>query len=79
MHLITMDLNGIRSATTKGFFAWLVRQQADVVCMQDLKAQETEIPTAVRQLDELRGYFGCDAQLCLCGRQHACNWASTPW
>lgn len=59
MRLITMNLNGIRSATTKGFFAWLARQEADVVCVQDLKARDTEIPTAVRQLDELRGYFHC--------------------
>jgi exodeoxyribonuclease-3 len=59
VRIITFNLNGIRSAADKGFFTWLARQQADVVCVQDLKAQETEIPTAVRQPDGLQGYFHC--------------------
>jgi exodeoxyribonuclease-3 len=59
VRILTVNLNGIRSAADKGFFTWLVRQQADIVCVQDLKARETEIPTAARQLDELQGYFHC--------------------
>ena len=39
MRVISLNLNGIRSAARKGFFAWLRRQRADVVCLQELKAQ----------------------------------------
>ncbi len=39
MRIITCNLNGIRSAGRKGFFHWLRRQKADVVCLQELKAQ----------------------------------------
>ena len=39
MRVITSNLNGIRSAARKGFFHWLRRQKADVVCLQELKAQ----------------------------------------
>ena len=39
MKVITANLNGIRSAERKGFFKWMVRQQADVVCIQETKAQ----------------------------------------
>lgn len=39
MRIITANVNGIRSAATKGFFAWLETQQADVVCIQETKAQ----------------------------------------
>ena len=39
MRVITCNLNGIRSAARKGFFHWLRRQKADVVCLQELKAQ----------------------------------------
>ena len=39
MRIITANLNGIRSAANKGFFAWLQTTQADVVCLQELKAQ----------------------------------------
>ena len=45
MRVISINLNGIRSAGRKGFYAWLRRQQADVVCLQELKAQ-------VHQLDD---------------------------
>jgi exodeoxyribonuclease-3 len=37
--IITCNANGIRAAARKGFFEWLQRQQADVVCLQETKAQ----------------------------------------
>jgi exodeoxyribonuclease-3 len=43
MRIITANLNGIRSAGRKGFFNWLRRQKADVVCLQELKAQAEQI------------------------------------
>ncbi len=39
MRVVTLNANGIRSAAGKGFFAWLDRQDADVVCLQETKAQ----------------------------------------
>jgi exodeoxyribonuclease-3 len=39
MRIITLNANGIRSAARKGFFAWLEQQDADVVCVQETKAQ----------------------------------------
>lgn len=39
MRVITINTNGIRSAARKGFFEWLEKQQADVVCVQETKAQ----------------------------------------
>lgn len=39
MKIITANLNGIRSAANKGFFPWLAKQDADVVCIQETKAQ----------------------------------------
>lgn len=39
MRVITANLNGIRSAAQKGFFTWLAAQDADVVCLQETKAQ----------------------------------------
>ena len=39
MRVISLNLNGLRSAARKGFFPWLRRQRADFVCLQELKAQ----------------------------------------
>jgi len=39
MKIITANTNGIRAAARKGFFEWLEKQKADVVCIQETKAQ----------------------------------------
>ncbi len=41
--IISLNLNGIRSAARKGVFEWLATQHADVICVQELKAQETDM------------------------------------
>ena len=43
MRIVTLNCNGIRSAARKGFFTWLPRQRADVLCLQETKAQEHQI------------------------------------
>lgn len=43
MRIITLNTNGIRSASRKGFFNWLETQHADVVCIQETKAQEHQL------------------------------------
>lgn len=39
MRVISINCNGIRAAARKGMFAWLETQNADVVCLQETKAQ----------------------------------------
>jgi exodeoxyribonuclease-3 len=43
MRIITANLNGIRSANTKGFFTWMQAQNADVVCVQETKIQAEQM------------------------------------
>jgi exodeoxyribonuclease-3 len=40
LRIITLNLNGIRSAWSKGVLPWIAAQNADIVCLQELKAQE---------------------------------------
>lgn len=46
MRIITLNANGIRAAARKGFFDWLPEQQADVVCIQETKAQPDQLTDA---------------------------------
>jgi exodeoxyribonuclease III len=46
MKIITFNANGLRSATTKGFFDWFAGQDADVLCVQETKAQEHQLADA---------------------------------
>ena len=57
--IISANLNGIRSATQKGFFTWLDQQQADFVCVQELKAQLGDLNEAMQRPSGLTGYFHC--------------------
>ena len=43
MRIITINVNGNRAAERKGFFGWLEKQNADVVCLQEIKAQEDQL------------------------------------
>jgi exodeoxyribonuclease III len=43
MRVITLNANGIRSASRKGLFQWLSAQAADVVCLQETRAQEHQL------------------------------------
>ena len=61
MRVISLNLNCIRSAATKGALAWLGGQHADVVCVQELKAQEQDLSdehlSVVHNNRELKGVF----------------------
>jgi exodeoxyribonuclease-3 len=42
MRILSLNVNGIRSAARKGMFPWLATQRADVICLQELRAQEDQ-------------------------------------
>ena len=55
--IITCNTNGIRAAARKGFFDWLARQQADVVCIQETKAQEEQLADPVFSPEGYHCYY----------------------
>ncbi|HLD84166.1 MAG TPA: exodeoxyribonuclease III [Coxiellaceae bacterium] len=57
MKIITANVNGIRAAAKKGFFKWLAAQQADVVCLQETKAQMAHLPDELYRPDNYHCYF----------------------
>lgn len=44
MKVITVNVNGIRSAYSKGLFDWLKTENADIICLQEIKADIADIP-----------------------------------
>jgi exodeoxyribonuclease-3 len=47
MRIISANLNGIRAAAKKGFFDWMIKQKAEVICIQETKAQEHQLDDEV--------------------------------
>jgi exodeoxyribonuclease-3 len=57
MRIITLNLNGIRSAARKGFYEWLDQQDADLICLQELKAQHADMSDEMLNPRKYYGYF----------------------
>lgn len=57
MRVITANLNGIRSAAKKGFFDWLGEQNADCVCVQEIKVSADDLPAEFVAPHGLKSYF----------------------
>lgn len=68
MKIISYNVNGIRAAINKGFLAWLENASPDIICIQEIKATEDQIPIeAIREAGypyqyyfsaEKKGYSG---------------------
>ena len=59
LRIISLNLNGIRSAASKGVFPWLAAQRADVVCVQELKAQHADLSAEMLAPDGCHAYHHC--------------------
>ena len=55
--LTSLNLNGIRSATSKGLEDWLIQSKPDCICVQELKAQVADMSGRFEELAGLKGHF----------------------
>lgn len=56
LKVITINLNGVRAAGAKGFFSWARKQNADFICVQELKIHEQELLIQLDLEKNLPGY-----------------------
>ena len=54
MRVISINVNGIRAAHRKNFFIWLQKQDADIVCVQETKAQVEQL---TEEIIKPKGYY----------------------
>ena len=57
MKIISLNVNGIRAAVKKGFLPWMLRQKADVICLQEIRASVDQLSPAVLQPPGYEGFF----------------------
>jgi exodeoxyribonuclease-3 len=57
MRIITLNMNGIRSASNKGVFSWLDSQEADFICVQEVKAHESDLTDDMKAYGDYKSYF----------------------
>jgi exodeoxyribonuclease-3 len=56
MRIISWNVNGIRAALKKGFLDWLETERPDIVCLQETKALEEQVPEEARAAIAELGY-----------------------
>lgn len=57
LRVMTANLNGIRSAATKGFFPWFLLQDIDVLCLQETRALPEQLGPEITSLPGYHSYF----------------------
>ena len=62
LRIITINANGLRAATRKGLLRWFARQRADVLCVQELRARESELEAREFQARGFHRYLYCAAR-----------------
>jgi exodeoxyribonuclease III len=55
--LTSLNLNGIRSAATKGLEAWVAGTKPDCICVQELKAQALDVAGRFEEIAGMKGHF----------------------
>ena len=55
--LTSLNLNGIRSAASKGLQDWLAQSMPDCICVQELKAQAADLSERFEEIAGLKGHF----------------------
>jgi exodeoxyribonuclease-3 len=57
MRIVTLNVNGLRSAASRGLYRWLAAQRADAVCLQEVKAQQNDLAPAILSPRGFHGAF----------------------
>ncbi|MCX7253755.1 MAG: exodeoxyribonuclease III [Burkholderiales bacterium] len=57
LRIITANVNGLRSAAKKGFIEWLQTTHADLICLQEIKAQSADLSPELLNPSNYQGVF----------------------
>ena len=57
MRILTWNVNGLRSIYKKGFLKWLEMANADIVCLQETRVSQKDLPSDLVQVNDYNLYF----------------------
>lgn len=57
MKIISWNINGLRAVYKKNFLKWLKKTDADIICLQEIKAQEDQLPIELLKPKRYYSYF----------------------
>ena len=75
LRLLSWNVNGLRAAVKKGFVDWMMRDSPDVLCLQETKVAEDQVPDQLKSLPGYHSYFNSGARK---GRDGVALFSRTP-
>src|SRR3990170_2336291 len=57
MKIVSWNVNGLRSVLKKGFLDWVRKENPDILCLQEIKIRESELPFDLIYLGDYHSYF----------------------
>lgn len=57
IRVLSWNVNGLRAVHKKGFLEWLERDRPDILCVQETKSREDQIPSQVKNAQGYHTYF----------------------
>jgi exodeoxyribonuclease-3 len=57
IELLSWNVNGIRAVYRKGFLDWLEKARPDILCVQETKAAQDQLPEELKEVDDYRVYY----------------------
>lgn len=55
--ILSWNVNGIRAVYKKGFLDWLLKEKPDILCLQETKAKEEQLPSDLKNIEGYLPYF----------------------
>ncbi|MGH4119585.1 exodeoxyribonuclease III [Clostridium sp.] len=59
MKIYSWNVNGIRAIKGKGFIDWVLKEQPEILCIQETKIQEVQISEELKNIEGYYSYFSC--------------------
>jgi exodeoxyribonuclease III len=59
MRIISWNVNGLRAIVKKNFLDYIADEQPDILCIQETKLQEEQIPAEILALEDYHLYWSC--------------------
>jgi len=75
LRLLSWNVNGLRAAVKKGFADWMMKDSPDVLCLQETKVAEDQVPDQLKSLPGYHCYFNSGARK---GRDGVALFSRTP-
>jgi exodeoxyribonuclease-3 len=57
MKLVSWNVNGLRAVLKKGFMEWFLSSKADMVCLQETKMSEAQLPPELKEIEGYHSFF----------------------